>query len=66
MERIGRTEERLGRPAVGRGMSIEKESDGVPQVDFARRTTKVNLWIIVAVGVFLAAGAILMFVLSKR
>jgi hypothetical protein len=38
-------------------MAIDKESSGLPEVDFARRTTKVNLWIIVAVAVFFAAMA---------
>lgn len=35
-------------------MAIDKESDGVPQVDFGRRTTKVNLWMVVAIVVFFA------------
>lgn len=33
-------------------MAIDKESNGVPQVDFRRRTTKVNLWMLVWVGLF--------------
>jgi hypothetical protein len=36
-------------------MAIDKESTGLPEVDLSRRTTKVNLWIIVAVGVFFVA-----------
>jgi hypothetical protein len=48
---------------VHRGMAIDKESTGMPQVDFSRRTTKVNLWMIVAVGVFfiLMAGLVVYF-----
>jgi hypothetical protein len=37
-------------------MAIDKESSGVPEVDLKRRTTKVNLSIIVAVGIFYAIG----------
>jgi flagellar biosynthesis/type III secretory pathway M-ring protein FliF/YscJ len=33
-------------------MAIDKESSGVPEVDLGRRTTKVNLAIIVAAIVF--------------
>ena len=35
-------------------MAIDKESSGLPEVDFKRRTTKVNLGIIVAGAVFYA------------
>jgi hypothetical protein len=35
-------------------MSIEKESSGIPEVNVSKRTTKVNLGIIVGVLVFLA------------
>lgn len=38
-------------------MSIDKESNGVPEVDLSKRTTKVNLSVIVAVALFLAIGA---------
>lgn len=38
-------------------MAIDKESSGMPQVDVRKRTTKVNLSIILAVGVFFAAMA---------
>ncbi|HYC70053.1 MAG TPA: hypothetical protein VEB66_02540 [Opitutaceae bacterium] len=47
-------------------MSIEKDSDGVPEVDPRKRTTKVNLFIIAAVGVFMAIGAFLMWWLSRN
>jgi hypothetical protein len=33
-------------------MAIDKESSGLPEIDPHRRTTKVNLSIIVAIGVF--------------
>ena len=36
-------------------MSIEKESSGLPQVDVHKRTTKVNLSIIVGLLIFFAA-----------
>jgi hypothetical protein len=44
-------------------VSIDKESNGMPEFDSGRRTTKVNLWMIVAVGLFLVFGflAILYF-----
>lgn len=48
------------------GMSIDKESDGVPEVDLTKRTTKVNLSVIVAVGLFMALGAIMVWWLSQR
>jgi hypothetical protein len=47
-------------------MSIDKESDGMPEVDMSKRTTKVNLSVIVAVGLFMTVGAILMWWLSQR
>ena len=48
------------------GMSIDKESDGVPEVDVSKRTTKVNLSVIVAVGLFLGIGAVIMWWLAQR
>lgn len=41
-------------------MSIDKESGGMPEVNFRRRTTKVNVAIVVGVGLFfvLCAGVI--------
>lgn len=36
-------------------MSIEKESSGLPQVDMSKRTTKVNLSIVIGLAVFFAA-----------
>ncbi|MBS0632408.1 MAG: hypothetical protein JSS11_10865 [Verrucomicrobia bacterium] len=41
-------------------MSIDKKSNGVPEVNLSRRTTKVNLGMIIAVVLFFvlaAAGA---------
>ncbi len=46
-------------------MSIDKESNGVPEVDFTRRTTKVNLVIIIAVGVFYIAGVAVLWWLAS-
>jgi hypothetical protein len=48
---------------VNRDVSIDKESNGKPEFDSGRRTTKVNLWMIVAVGLFFVFGflAILYF-----
>jgi hypothetical protein len=52
--------ERAPAVPVPAGMAIDKESTGLPEVDFERRTTKVNLWIIVAVGAFFVAmGAVI-------
>jgi hypothetical protein len=44
-------------------MSIEKESSGVPEVNVHRRTTKVNIGIVVGVALFFAAmfGLLLWF-----
>jgi hypothetical protein len=39
---------------VHRRMSIDKDSTGRPEVDVSRRTTKVNLSIVIAVGLFFA------------
>lgn len=47
-------------------MAIDKESDGVPEVDFRRRTTKVNLWIVVAVGLFYVGAVIAIVWLAKH
>jgi hypothetical protein len=47
-------------------MSIDKESNGMPEVDLGKRTTKVNLAVIVAVGLFMAAGALVIWWLSQR
>ena len=47
-------------------MSIDKEGSGFPEVNVHRRTTKVNLGIIIAVAVFLAATASVVFWLASR
>jgi hypothetical protein len=36
-------------------MSIEKESSGLPQVDVHKRTTKVNLSIVIGIVIFFVA-----------
>jgi len=38
-------------------MSIEKESSGIPEVNVSKRTTKVNLGVIIAVVLFLGGMA---------
>jgi hypothetical protein len=47
-------------------MAIEKESTGVPEVDFSRRTTKVNLGIIVAAAVFFVITITIVFYYVRR
>lgn len=47
-------------------MSIEKESTGLPEVDLKRRTTKVNLGIVVGAAVFLIAMFIVLFVFARK
>lgn len=49
-------------------MSIDKESTGLPEVDVHKRTTKVNLSIIVGVVIFLAvmSGVAVMLWLANR
>jgi len=37
-------------------MSIDKESSGLPEVNVHRRTTKVNLWMIAGIFMFLIAA----------
>jgi hypothetical protein len=56
----GLTELRPARAGL-QGMSIDKDSDGVPEVDLSKRTTKVNLSVIVAVVVFFVIGGIAMW-----
>ena len=46
-------------------MAIDKESDGVPEVDLSRRTTKVNLWMIVAVGLFFVITGLVVYFFAK-
>jgi hypothetical protein len=63
MRRVGEPD---GCVAGQQGMSIDKESSGLPEVDAGKRTTKVNLSVIVAVGLFLAVGAFVMWWLARR
>lgn len=48
------------------GMSIDKESSGVPDVNVKRRTTKVNIFMIFAVVVFFALMAGVAVWISQR
>jgi multisubunit Na+/H+ antiporter MnhB subunit len=55
-------QERVAPALVLFAMAIDKESNGVPEVDLSRRTTKVNLWMIVGVGLFfLVTGAVVYY-----
>lgn len=47
-------------------MSIDKESDGVPEVNVQRRTTKVNLWMIAAILAFFVVAAAAAIFISRR
>lgn len=47
-------------------MSIDKESSGIPEVNVHRPTTKVNLWMIAGIVMFLAMGAAAAFVISQQ
>ena len=46
-------------------MAIDKESDGVPEVDLSRRTTKVNLWMIVAVALFFVVTGVAVYYFAR-
>jgi hypothetical protein len=47
-------------------MSIDKESTGMPEVNPRRRTTKVNLVMIVAVLLFFGAMALVAWWIARR
>ncbi len=47
-------------------MAIDKESSGLPEVDIKRRTTKVNLGVVVGVVVFLVAMAAIVYWFSRH
>jgi hypothetical protein len=47
-------------------MAIDKESSGLPEVDLARPTTKVNLGIIVAAGLFYILMFALVYYLARE
>lgn len=46
-------------------MAIDKESTGIPEFDARRRTTKVNLAVVIAVGGFYAIFAAIIWWLSR-
>lgn len=52
-----RSGEPLAETEVHRGMSIEKDSTGLPEVNVRRRTTKVNLSLVLGVLIFFAVMA---------
>lgn len=47
-------------------MAIDKESSGLPEVDLARPTTKVNLGIIIAAGLFYILMFALVYYLARE
>lgn len=47
-------------------MAIDKESSGLPEVDLHRKTTKVNLAMIVAVGLFFVVTFALVIYFANR
>ncbi|MBL9207292.1 MAG: hypothetical protein JNN01_19535 [Opitutaceae bacterium] len=47
-------------------MSIAKEGSGVPQVDFGKKTTKVNVWMVGGIVVFfLLMGGLLNYFANR-
>ncbi|HTO02506.1 MAG TPA: hypothetical protein VL069_02340 [Opitutus sp.] len=46
-------------------MAIDKESDGVPEVDFSRRTTRVNVWMIVGVSLFFVITGVVVYFFAQ-
>ena len=47
-------------------MSIDKESSGLPEVNVHRPTTRVNLWMIAGIVMFLVVGAAAAYVIAQR
>ena len=48
------------------GMSIDKESSGVPEVNFGKKTTKVNVWMVGGILVFfLLMGGLLIYFANR-
>ena len=63
-ERFTRNWDQLGESVTG--MSIDKNSDGVPEVNMSRRTSKVNLGVVIGVILFLAAMGAVIFWFSGQ
>ena len=42
------------------------QNDGRPIINVHKRTTKVNLWMVAAVGVFLLAGGVMIWVFNQQ
>jgi hypothetical protein len=55
-----------GRMSVGPWMSIDKNSNGFPEVNLEKKTTQVNVWMVVAVVCFLLGGTALAYWASHR
>jgi hypothetical protein len=47
-------------------MSIDKESSGLPEVNVHRPTTRVNLWMIAGIVMFLVVGAAAAYVIAQQ
>ena len=47
-------------------MAIDKESSGIPEVNPRKRTTKVNFVIIIAVGLFYVAMALVAWWIARK
>ena len=47
-------------------MSIDKNSTGFPEVNLQRKTTQVNMWMIVGVVLFLVGGAAVTYWTSQH
>jgi hypothetical protein len=47
-------------------MAIDKESSGLPEVDLRRRTTKVNLAIVVAAVMFYIITSVVLWYFARR
>jgi|GEM_PF-5779305 len=47
-------------------MSIDKESTGFPEVNVHKRTTKVNLWMIVAILTFFLVAAVAAIRIARK
>lgn len=47
-------------------MSIDKESSGLPEVNLGRATTKVNVWMVVGIVLFLLGAAAVAYWTSRQ
>ncbi len=47
-------------------MAIDKESSGMPEMNVHKRTTKVNLWMVVGILIFFVMMAVIVFVFARQ